>query len=130
ATLFRRYLGAGIVALVSTSVLGQTLNDPSLSISSFVTGLSQPTGFAFLGNNDLFVIEKATGLVKRVQSNVPATVLDLNVQSDSERGLLGIALSPTFASDHFVYLYYSTTSAGADSTTTGNWAGNKLSRFI
>jgi hypothetical protein len=53
---------------------------------------------AFLGADDFFVLEKATGQVKRVVNGVvqsPA-VLDLAVNSASERGLLGIALHPDF----------------------------------
>jgi glucose/arabinose dehydrogenase len=34
------------------------------------------------------------------------TVLDLAVNSASERGLLGIALDPSFSTNHFVYLYW------------------------
>jgi len=37
---------------------------------------------------------------------ITGTALDLPVATDSERGLLGIALSPTYDADHFVYLYY------------------------
>src|SRR5262249_42883432 len=48
----------------------------------------------------------------------------LPVASDSERGLLGIALSPSFASDHFVYLYY--TAAATDG---GTPISNSVKRF-
>ena len=45
----------------------------------------------------MFVIEKTTGQVKLVVDGVvTATVLDLAVNSASERGLLGIALHPRF----------------------------------
>jgi hypothetical protein len=37
---------------------------------------------------------------------VTGTALDLPVQMIRTRGLLGIALSPTFNSDKLVYLYY------------------------
>ncbi len=52
---------------------------------------------AFLGPNDMLVLEKATGKVQRVVNGVvQSTVLDLPVDSASERGLLGIALHPHF----------------------------------
>lgn len=119
-------LGFSIVASA------QSLVDPNLSLSTFVSGLNQPTGLAFFGNNDLFIIEKPTGQVIHKRGNASNLALDLNVQADSERGLLGIALPPTFATDttKYVYLYYSTTTAGSDSTNTNNWAGNRLSRFV
>ncbi len=56
---------------------------------------------------DMFVIEKSTGHVKRIVNGVvTATVLDLAVNSASERGLLGIALHPKFPKTPFVYLYW------------------------
>ena len=39
--------------------------DPNLAVRDVITGLSQPTGFAFLGANDVLITEKASGLVKR-----------------------------------------------------------------
>ena len=51
----------------------------------------------FLGPHDILVTEKNTGQVKRiVNGTVHSTVLDLNVNFGSERGLLGIALHPDF----------------------------------
>jgi cytochrome c len=61
-------------------------------------GLVQPIGIAFIGPNDAFILEKASGQVKRAINGVlqPAPVLDLAVNSASERGLLSIALHPNF----------------------------------
>jgi glucose/arabinose dehydrogenase len=62
---------------------------------------------AFLGSNDILVLEKASGNVKRVvNGSVQSTVLDLAVNSASERGLLGIALHPNFPVNPGVYLYW------------------------
>ena len=55
------------------------------------------------------------------------TALHLNVDSPGERGLLGIAFDPAFASNHFVYLYYTNPNAGAAPWATGEH--NQLSRF-
>src|SRR5436190_22494254 len=46
--------------------------------------------------------------------------LSLTVDSFSERGLLGIAFDPNFATNHFVYVYY---------TVPGDPAHNRVSRF-
>jgi uncharacterized repeat protein (TIGR01451 family) len=79
--------------------------DPNLAVTAVVTGLDSPTGVAFLGPNDFLVLEKGTGLVKRVvNGTVQSIVLQLPVNSFSERGLLGIALHPDFQHNHFVYL--------------------------
>jgi glucose/arabinose dehydrogenase len=82
---------------------------PRLDVRPFVTGLNLPTTLAFLNSNELFVLEKNTGIVKHitVDTEVQHTALDLAVNNASERGLLGIALDPNFASNHFVYLYWS-----------------------
>jgi hypothetical protein len=72
-----------------------------------VSGLTEPTGIAFLRRNDFLVLEKSTGKVKRVVNGVvQSMVLDLAVNSFSERGLLGIALHPDFEDNGFVYLYW------------------------
>lgn len=110
-----------------------TVLDPNLAVRTVVSGLAQPTGMAFLGANDFFTIEKATGQVKRVVGGVvTSTVLDLSVNSNSERGLLGLALHPRFASNGFVYLYWTESSTGADSAVAGNTPllGNRVDRFI
>src|SRR5262249_20448190 len=89
------------VVPVNPSVL-----DPNLAVRTVVSGLDQPTSMAFLGANDFFVLEKATGKVQHVAGGAVTTALDLAVNNNSERGLLGIALDPDFASNHAVYLYW------------------------
>src|SRR6266536_598255 len=85
-----------------------SLVDPNLRVRTVIEGLNQPTSMAFLGPNDFFVLEKATGKVQHVvNGTVVGTALDLAVNNGSERGLLGIALHPNFATNHFVYLYWS-----------------------
>jgi glucose/arabinose dehydrogenase len=79
--------------------------DPNLAVSPVVSGLIEPIGLAFLGDDDFLVLEKSTGRVKRVVDGaVQSTVLELPVNSFSERGLLGIALHPDFDKNHFVYI--------------------------
>ena len=82
--------------------------DSNLLVRTVVENLDQPTSAAFLGPNDFLVLEKATGQVKRVVNGVAQSppVLDLAVNSGSERGLLGIALHPNFSATHQVYLYW------------------------
>src|SRR5688572_32639781 len=71
---------------------------PNLAVRTVVSGLALPIGIAFLGPNDMLVLEKDTGRVKRVVNGTAAAapVLDLGVNRASERGLLGIALHPDF----------------------------------
>ena len=81
---------------------------PNLSVRTVTGGLITPTSIAFIGPNEILVLEKNTGQVKRVVSGVvQSTVLDLAVNNASERGLLGIALHPRFPSNPGVYLFWS-----------------------
>src|SRR5262249_6310703 len=74
---------------------GPTMIDPNLQVTTVVSGLDQPTSMAFLGPNDFLILEKASGKVQHVVNGaIAGTALDLPVNSASERGLLGIALSP------------------------------------
>src|SRR5262245_42639633 len=55
-----------------------TLLDPNLRVRAVVTGLTQPTTMAFLGPDDMLVLEKSTGQVQRVVGGVVrGPVLDL-----------------------------------------------------
>jgi uncharacterized repeat protein (TIGR01451 family) len=99
-------------ATVETPVVDQVLNpvveDPNLMVTPVVTGLTTPSGIAFLAPNDFLVTEQTTGRVKRVVDGVvqPELALDLAVNFFSERGLLSIALHSDFESNGFVYLYW------------------------
>ena len=93
---------------VAAQEAGPVMLHPRLGVRPVVTGLNLPTTMAFLGSNEFLVLEKNTGTVQHVVDGVvDHTALDLAVNNFSERGLLGIALDPNFASNRFVYLYWS-----------------------
>jgi glucose/arabinose dehydrogenase len=97
----------GTLAPPVADAQGPTLLEPNLTLRTTVDGLELPTSVAFLGPEDLLVLEKDTGKVKRVMDGVvTATVLDLAVNNFSERGLLGIALHPNFPTNRGVYLFW------------------------
>jgi glucose/arabinose dehydrogenase len=107
--------------------------DSNLGVRPVVSGLTLPTSMAFLGANDFLVLEKASGKVQRITNgSVAATVLDLAVNSASERGLLGIALHPNFPTTPWVYLYWTESTTGADSTVLSETTllGNRVDRFV
>jgi len=102
-------------------------------VRTAVSGLSQPISLAFVGPSEMLVLEKATGRVQRVAGGaVQGTALDLAVNSGSERGLLGIALHPRFPADPGVYLYWTESSTGADTTVLSQTPllGNRVDRFV
>jgi len=111
--------------------------DPNLQVTTFIgtgAGLVQPIGIAFIGQNDAFILEKASGQIKRAINGViqPTPVLDLAVNSASERGLLSIALHPNFPALPFVYVRWTESSTGADTTDISQvpLLGNRVDRFI
>src|SRR5918999_2178379 len=108
------------------------LLDPDLEVRAAVSGLNQPVSMAFIGKGEMLVLEKASGQVKRVVGGeVRDVVLDLAVNSASERGLLGIALHPKFRRNGWVYLFWSESRTGADSDTLDGvrLLGNRIDRF-
>src|SRR3954453_11113921 len=125
---------AGALALTAAAhaqTPAPTVVDPKLEVKAVTTGLTQPVQLEFIGDNDFFVLEKPTGIVKRVKDGIATPVLDLAVNSNSERGLLGIALDKYFKFNGSVYLYWSDSTTGADSTAgdTVPLLGNRLDRF-
>jgi len=107
--------------------------DPALDVQPIVTGLVQPTTMAFIGRDDILVLEKASGKVQRVTNGkIASTALDLHINSSSERGLLGITLHPNFPETPYVYLYWTESTTGADSTDLGavGLLGNRVDRFV
>ncbi|MDQ6892780.1 MAG: PQQ-dependent sugar dehydrogenase [Acidobacteriota bacterium] len=88
-----------------------TYSAPGFSETVVATGLSAPTAFAWTPDGRMLVLEKA-GKVRVVTGSglQAAAALDITTRVDSgvEKGLLGICLHPSFASNGFVYLYYTT----------------------
>jgi glucose/arabinose dehydrogenase len=91
--------------------------------------LSSPTTIApILDSGRALVLEK-DGAVRVLQADgtmLAADALTLNVCTDNEEGLLGAAVDPGFASNGFVYLYYSR-NAGNCADSAGRF--NRVSRF-
>jgi aldose sugar dehydrogenase len=87
------------------------IKDPNLKVELISKGLELPTSMAFLGPNDILVLEKDKGTVKRIVNGkiLAEPVLDVNVANKSERGMLGIAVSYAKNNENepiYVFLYY------------------------
>jgi glucose/arabinose dehydrogenase len=106
---------------------GQVLIDPSLKVEPvFSDGLKGPTtSMAFLGPNDILVLEKNTGKVQRILNGIlqEKPLLQANVSTEVELGMLGIAISKNQAGKPFVFLYYS------EANSSGTVLGNRLYRY-
>jgi glucose/arabinose dehydrogenase len=78
-----------------------------------VTGLAAPWGIAFLANGEALLTERDSGRILRVSPAGRVTEVQRlsEVDASGEGGLLGIAVSPTYRTDRWVYVYYT---SGAD----------------
>jgi glucose/arabinose dehydrogenase len=109
--------------------------DPNLQVTAVLSaGITQPIGIVFLGPSDYLVLEKGSGQVKRVIGGVIQSqpVLDLAVNSASERGLLSMVLHPNFPATPHVYVRWTESSTGMDTNTISEvpLLGNRLDRFL
>jgi aldose sugar dehydrogenase len=80
------------------------ISDPNIMPEIFIEGLSSPTSMAFIDSNNILVLEK-TGSVRLISNVIlqEEPVLNVPVNTQSERGLLGIA---TLEDDNAVFLYF------------------------
>lgn len=90
------------------------LFDSNLKITTIADGLSTPTTMAFVGSGDILVLEKDTGMVKRIVNGkvLAKPVLDVNVANSVERCMCGIAVSKD-STTTYVFIFY-TEIAGKD----------------
>src|SRR5918997_1214575 len=93
-------IGILILTIVSIgysnyAVAEPLLNDPNLGVQLVFEGLELPTSMAFLGPDDILVLEKDKGTVQRIVNGkmLPEPILDVNVATDVERCMCGIAVS-------------------------------------
>jgi glucose/arabinose dehydrogenase len=103
--------GVFLITIVSFIFIGYfdyvyaqpVINDPSLMAEIVVEELSSPTSMAFMDSNNILVLEK-TGSVRLISNGIlqEQPVLNVPVDTESERGLLGIAT----LEDDTVFLYF------------------------
>ena len=103
-----------------SSVMAQpaVLKDPNLKVELVAEGLQPSTSMAFLGPNDILVLEKETGTVQRITDGkvLPQPLLQVPVSPTNERGMLGIAISKHDNGPTYVFLSYTAASGdGAQS---------------
>lgn len=91
-----------------------------------VSGLESPTTMAFAPDGRLFVAEQG-GTLRVVKNDqmLATPFLDVSgsIDRSGERGLLGVAFDPDFATNGYVYVYYTRKATGSDP------AHNRVVRF-
>lgn len=110
--------------VVCRTSLGQTY-PPGFGGTNLATGLSSPTAFCIAPDETIYICLQ--GGAMRVWKPGPGLLPDefflnnpLTVNSTGERGLLGVAVDPDFASNRFIYVYYTATTPAIH---------NRISRF-
>ncbi len=89
--------------------------------TAWITGLSSATAFAQAPDGRLFVCEQGGHLrVVKAGALLATPFTTITVDASGERGLLGVALHPDFASNGYVYVYATRTEGGIH---------NRISRF-
>ncbi len=131
--------------LVLFALLGACTDEPALGegrafitlppdfSDALVATVGSPTGLVFTPDNRLLITTQP-GKVRVVSGGTlrAAAALDLAsvLCSNSERGLLGIALDPDFASNRHVYLFYTFKKSGSCANNViGTSPVNRVSRF-
>ncbi len=115
-----RLLALLSVALTCHRVVASSL-PPGFTEIDVVTNLANATAMEFAPDGRLFVCEQDGALRIIRDGRLLATpFLQVQVDSTGERGLLGVALDPVYASNQYVYVYYTAVSPNVH---------NRISRF-
>jgi glucose/arabinose dehydrogenase len=122
-------LVSGVVLFIVTLLLGWSCMGiayaatvpPGFTDSLVASGLNNPTAMALAPDGRIFVCQQG-GALRVIKNGVllPTPFLTVTVDSSGERGLLGVAFDPNFASNQLVYIYY---------TATTPTLHNRISRF-
>ena len=110
------------------------IKDPNLTTKVVFTGLKFPTTMAFLGPNDILVLEKDEGTVNRIVNGTMLSkpLLKVPVANDGERGMIGIAVTKHKDGHIYVFLYYTESGGGKTGDDTSQDIpplGNRLYKY-
>ncbi len=100
--------------LFSISIFSSLIvNSQSINLEEFVTGLTSPVEITNANDSRLFVVQQ-NGIIKIVQPNGAVNTTNfLNISSKiifgGERGLLGLAFHPQYATNGYFFVYYNNT---------------------
>lgn len=109
---------AALIVIFSFSFVSA---QPDISLVQFASGFSVPIDIRNCGDHRLFVVEQRGKIkiiehINNVDSVLPTPFLDISNlvnQSGNERGLLGLAFHPDYATNGYFYVNYTRSSDGA-----------------
>ena len=108
--------------------------DANLRIEQVFTGHFKPSNMAFIGPNDILVLDRNEGKVYRITNGVitPNPILDVNIATVGYRGMLGIDMLKSEKGFQYVFLYYTESAKSDGEDESGNGVeplGNRLYRY-
>ncbi|TSC69106.1 MAG: hypothetical protein G01um101456_351, partial [Parcubacteria group bacterium Gr01-1014_56] len=116
-----------LAAALPGAVARAAISEPGFEVEVVASGLTLPTVMAFSPDGRIFVAEKG-GTVKVVKNGVllstpVITLTDVNTFGD--RGLIGMAIDPDFATNGYLYLSYT-----FENSPGSNFGGAKVGRIV
>jgi len=119
-------------AVIVTAVAASAITLPADFEDTLIANVSAPTALAFTPDGRLLITTQ-TGTVRVYADGAllasPALNLAAKLCTNSERGVLGIAVDPAFATSHFIYLYYTFNRSGVCENNTAKSPVNRVARF-
>jgi glucose/arabinose dehydrogenase len=99
-----------LIGMIIMSFFG---NSQIISLTQFATGFSNPVEITHAGDSRLFVVQQG-GLIKILNANgttnaTPFLNLSSIISTGGERGLLGLAFHPNYASNGYFFVNYTNT---------------------
>ncbi|MFL6247223.1 MAG: PQQ-dependent sugar dehydrogenase [Thermoanaerobaculia bacterium] len=98
------------ILLLTFTLSASAATLPAGFSETVISGLSNPTAMAMAPDGRIFVCQQG-GALRVIKNNalLATPFITLTVNSDGERGLLGIAFDPDFLTNRYVYVYYTAT---------------------
>lgn len=131
-------VAAILFAQPSLPAIGADLARPSAAVpadfsDTLVTSVASPTALAFTPDGRMLITTQPGQLYvyqNGALRSTPALNLATKICTNSERGLLGAAVDPAFASNRFIYLYYTFNKSNSCVNNEPAAPVNRVSRFV
>lgn len=103
------FAAASLFLFLSTFSLAQTFSDPGFIAETYLSTGSSPMGLTWASDGRVFVWRKP-GIVQVFTKDLKSSKVFLDIHTrvnkTTDRGLIGFALDPNFATNGFFYLAY------------------------
>src|SRR6188508_3004102 len=108
--MLKSFLIASLCLLILSIPSAAMAALPAGFVETQISGVSNATAIALHPDGRIFVCQQ-TGELRVIKNGavLPTPFVTLSVNSVGERGLLGVAFDPDYATNRFVYVYYTAT---------------------